>query len=236
MSKPVIAYAFDLAYLPYAKVSTASVKRNAAGPLHIYWLMPKEDAYKVVAPDGVTLIPVAPFEPPTTWYITPSHYLRWRIFDTLQEDKVIYLDADTLVQGDIKEVWDHPLADTVVAGVKDPFCSSTANLRLKDWYLGTGVLLLDLKKLKEEQALEKLLALASNNYVWGEQCALNVYAEGRKSYLPGTWNAYSFGERSVAHSKLIHFAWKNKPLKVGDSNPDAALWWRHYRRLICSRN
>ncbi len=75
-------------------------------------------------------------------------------------DKVLYIDSDTIIQGDLTELFNTNLKDTYAAVVKDTAAILTLNwhkkLNLKN-YFNAGVLLLNLKKLREDNIHEKFV-------------------------------------------------------------------------------
>lgn len=72
-------------------------------------------------------------------------------------DKVIYLDADTIVNGDIKKFWDIDMNGYEVAGVKD--WGRVSN------YINGGVLLMDMKAIREHKSLERARDLVTKKHL-----------------------------------------------------------------------
>lgn len=89
--------------------------------------------------------------------------LKFEIANVLEDvDKVLYLDGDIVVKGDLSELFDIYLGEAYVAGVRDCGVATYArdrhqNLELNfDNYINSGVMLLNLKKMREDNLREEL--------------------------------------------------------------------------------
>lgn len=87
---------------------------------------------------------------------TPYCMLRL-LADKVQElpNKILYLDYDTVACKDIQELWDIDITNYEFAGAKDYYGRFFINRN----YLNSGVLLLNLEKIKETKLFEKCLNL-----------------------------------------------------------------------------
>lgn len=86
-------------------------------------------------------------------------------------EKIIYLDVDTIVNNDIKELFDIDITDYEMGVVRDVFIWGMKNKRK---YFNSGVLLMNLKKIKETKYLEKARNLCnSKKMLFLDQDALN---------------------------------------------------------------
>ena len=75
------------------------------------------------------------------------------------EDRVIYLDLDTMVQGDLSELWNMDLQGKEIAGVVDTHVEDEHNtpyIENPSVYINSGVMLMDLKRLRENYTTEKM--------------------------------------------------------------------------------
>ncbi len=103
-------------------------------------------------------------------FYTP--YCLLRLFSDLIElpEKIIYLDTDTMINKSIKEFYDIDVSDYEFAGVVD---------RLGRWfidinYINSGVLLLNLEKIRETKLFVKSRELIKNKKMaFPDQSALN---------------------------------------------------------------
>lgn len=113
-------------------------------------------------------------------------------------DKVIHIDCDTVVHGSLKELWDLDMSHAVVAGAPD--CLSDAyksniGLDATETYINAGILVLNLKRIRE-QGYETLFLeyIDKNNrfLTYVDQEVLNAcIPENEKIELPLRYNSYS---------------------------------------------
>jgi lipopolysaccharide biosynthesis glycosyltransferase len=171
-----------------------------------------------------------------------TSYFRLYLCRHFTADKMIYVDADTLFLADIATLWNCDLGNHLVAGVPD--LDSTQNMRRKDLeiadgehYINAGLLLMNLKELRERHFYEEALALAHEHpekIYLHDQDIVNYLCRGQIVYLPYRWNMISDflrkkprctpeelpklreGQREPA---MIHFAGGKKPWEGGCRNP-----------------
>ena len=120
-------------------------------------------------------------------------------------DKVLYLDSDLIVEGDISELYSLDLGDCLLAAAHD--IDYLGNLNLKDGkrlkysrdvlgmsdpygYFQAGVLLLNTRALRDFCSVEDWLrAVSDSKYIYDDQDVLNARCQGRVRYLPYEWNS-----------------------------------------------
>ena len=117
-----------------------------------------------------------------------SAYYRLKLASMTTMDKVIYLDSDIVVLGNISELWNFDINDYYFGAVEDKsseLMSWRANLDEGDIYINSGVLVMNLKKFREDN-IETLifdkLKEADNNY--SDQDVLNDICREKILYLP----------------------------------------------------
>lgn len=136
-------------------------------------------------------------------------------------NRIIYLDADLFVNRDIKELWDVDVREYCLAGVVDEGVDIHNYPRIlnkypeikKESYVNSGVLYMNLKKLREFGGLKKLvLDFLIENPEAGlpDQDALNVLFHDKVLYLDDSWNQFVFIHRKDNVEKLdkaiFHYA------------------------------
>ena len=260
-----VAYCFDRHYAPYAAVSTCSLLVNAASPLRIYWCAPQDDveevrglarALQVTQGSELIIVPLdaAPFanwitqsERQSSVNYTSGVFYRLLLPDVLPEDRVIYLDADTLVLRDLGELYATDLKGHLLAGVADRWGGMTTRLKLAkgDVYLNSGVLLMDLAALRTARFLDlcrEVYAVHADDITFVDQCIINKAAEGRKLPVAGTWNRLTLAGSHIAHhfdgmeaASVVHFYSHIKPWHA-KSRPEAAALWQSYADRLGTRN
>ncbi|RHW23500.1 glycosyltransferase family 8 protein [Nocardioides immobilis] len=205
-----------------------------------------------------TLPPSGSHYPPLIWY---------RIFlpDLLVEvDRVLYLDADTLVLQDLRPLWSLDLDQVLLAAVAQPAEPSHSQPALARLglppdadYLNSGVLLMDLRRMREEHFSRQMIDTGqaqaeewkdSAHFRLPDQDAFNLVCAGRWLKLHPRWNclaslflsngledlaqgdALELGE-AVASPAIVHFEGSGyaKPWNYRCVHPLRHLY-RAYRR------
>lgn len=121
--------------------------------------------------------------------------------------RVIYLDCDVLVLGDLAELWAVPLEGYAIGAVMDLCGSKGARSRGSvEWYFNSGVLLVDMKRWHEKAIADRALTYIKENdsrLKYPDQDALNHVLAGDWLRLPSEWNfqptAYAALEKDYRH-------------------------------------
>jgi lipopolysaccharide biosynthesis glycosyltransferase len=133
-------------------------------------------------------------------------YCRILLPRLLEVQRVIYLDADTLVFRDVSELFDlrlpagKPLAavrdaETLVLSEDSETLATAMKLPLDGAYFNSGVILLDLSQLRKENFTERsieFLKISSGLYRFHDQSAINFLLYDRIAELPEHWNRPSW--------------------------------------------
>lgn len=169
-------------------------------------------------------------------HTTVSTMDRLLLPDLLQTIKrIIYLDIDILVLGDLAELWDLDLAGMPLAGKSSTFPGwkhgynmvyrAAVNLSAEDaWQLrrrmhdegglgfpafNAGVLLMDLERMREDEFGRNHIPLIEN-FGMNDQDVLNVYARQNRRALGLEWNTVPSQDR-IADPQIVHWAGPVKP-------------------------
>ena len=113
-------------------------------------------------------------------------------------DKVLYLDVDVMAYDDIGKLFRLDISDYELAGVRDYY----GKIFFYPRYLNSGVLLMNMKKIRKTQMLSKALDMCRRKKVFlPDQTAINKYTN-KKLILPRKYN-----EQKKMHSDTIvrHF-------------------------------
>lgn len=157
--------------------------------------------------------------------ISREAYFRFCLPSLLPECKrVIYLDCDTLVVNSLIDFWEVDLTDNYVAGVNE---SDMLN-RNKDYrhsigfldddvYINSGVMLMNLEKMREDNIEQKLFATAhefKDIIQYQDQDVINLTLKGHIKAVSSIYNYTSY-EREINRFPLsdvaiIHYNW-HKP-------------------------
>ncbi len=119
-------------------------------------------------------------------------------------DKVLYLDSDLIIEGDVAELFDTELGDSLLAAVRDVDYAGNLNmpdhtrinytnrvLKMKNPYdyFQAGVLLLNARAMREAYTTKQWLEYASvPEFIYDDQDVLNAHCEGRVRFLDPSWN------------------------------------------------
>jgi lipopolysaccharide biosynthesis glycosyltransferase len=171
-------------------------------------------------------------------------------------DRVLYLDADTIVVDGLSSLWETPLDGAYLAAVTNVFQPNhfgrPAQLGLPgpNVYFNSGVLLLNLDKLREDDCTAALTSFAlqhsTRTIEWPDQDTLNVVLGQRRVPLHPRWNcmnsvltfphaATAFGRVAVRQARRMpgirHFEGpaENKPWHRGCSQELRELYFQHRR-------
>ncbi|MBO4812665.1 glycosyltransferase family 8 protein [Candidatus Saccharibacteria bacterium] len=144
--------------------------------------------------------------------------------------KAVYIDSDTILLGDIGELYDTDLGDNAVAAMVDPKVTNVPEFR--DYvdkalrvphteYVNSGVQVMDLKKMRKLKYLSTMIELIKKydaDLVAPDQDYLNVILKGKIAFIDPKWNAEP-SKNLPKDTKLVHFNIFNKP-------------W-HYKNVPC---
>ena len=157
-------------------------------------------------------------------YFTLTIY--FRLFIPLmfpQFDKGIYIDSDVVVTSDIAELFDIDIKDNFIGACRDysiadipPLVSYTENaVGVKgDEYINSGVLLMNLKKMRENDFEGHFLNLLNTYHfdsIAPDQDYINAICNGKIHYLSQEWDTMPDSSTPVENPKLIHYNLFSKP-------------------------
>lgn len=115
---------------------------------------------------------------------TPYALLRLFADKILDCDKVLYLDTDIMVNDNLNELFNMELLDYEYAGTRDYL----GRVFINPWYINSGVLLLNLKRIRETNLFQKCLdELKVRKYAFPDQTVLNKFAL-KKKIIPMKYN------------------------------------------------
>lgn len=238
--KPIIPifFAVDDNYLPYLAVSLRSLKDNmsdaCACKIHILHSgIRTESAARIanLSDENFSVCFADVSDRLTTLaqklqlrdYYTCTTYYRIFIAEMFPEyDKALYLDSDTVILGDICELYNHALGDNLVGAVPDEtvldvpvFCDYVKDALgiPAERYFNAGILLMNLKKFRDENFYEKFNELL-HRYKFSvaqDQDYLNVLCKDRVLYIAPEWNKMPIPANGCGIPKLIHYNLTRKP-------------------------
>ncbi len=211
-----------------------------------------EKTYSGCAVDIIDMKPVQA-EAKTSGHITKSAYFRLSLASLLQDlDKVLYLDTDLIAVKDISDLYSTNIDNYYVGGMNHGGLKNINKnffgLGRREIYINSGVLLMNLKKMREDNIEEKFnqfMIEHQNDKEWRQhdQDVINAVCYGNIAILPLKYNAmqqdacqeglrhwYSDTyEESYQNPAIIHYSSPDKPWNLTNLK-NADLWWECARR------
>ncbi len=111
-------------------------------------------------------------------------------------EKIIYLDTDIMINGNIKDLFDVDIENYELGVVKDRY----GHIFIRPKYFNSGMLLMNMKKIKENNLLEKVRNMCyKKKMAFPDQTALNKYCKN-KIYLPRKFNE----QGKIRNNTIVH--------------------------------
>jgi len=200
--------------------------------------------------------------------VTPSAMLKFRLPEIIDNyNKVLYLDGDVIVREDLSWLYNQDIGDYFLSAVEESSSIYHERInypnkffaRVKN-YFNSGVMLLNLEKMRKESATEKLIACKKEltDSFLVDQDQLNIVFNGKVKLLPIRYNLqyinlnrvsshftieevnkkYNVKYASLYHAAkdaaILHFSSKDKPW-ISASAPLSDEWYSYFMqaKLIC---
>ncbi|NLQ13362.1 DUF4422 domain-containing protein [Olsenella sp. KGMB02461] len=281
--KPVIpvVFATDDDYVPMVSTTIKSLLENASSAclydliiLHNGIRFERQQIVKQMVQEypnaSVRFIPVASFLSDYKLTTNNQHigietYFRFIIQRLLPAyDKVLYLDSDLIVKGDISVLYRTSIDGYLLAATRDidflgqlnkndgkrlAYNEDILGMKNPYDYFQAGVLLLNIKAMRDFMSLDEWLERASDDsYIYNDQDVLNSCCEGHVKYIDQSWNVmidcfnriqdvFSFAPAGIFqaynqarnHELIVHYAGADKPW----NNPycdRSQLYWYYARQ------
>lgn len=128
--------------------------------------------------------------------VSPAAITKFFLAEILEDlDRVIYLDGDVIVQGDLEELFDVSLENKYAAVVRDVIAEKMVPSMMKrlksnlKHYFNSGMMVLNLKKMRMDNISTKLLNYRRDgiNYFM-DQDALNIVFDENVNYISCKYN------------------------------------------------
>ena len=152
-------------------------------------------------------------------------------------NRVIYLDGDTLIFTDLTEMINLEMNNNIILGFVDNSYKNAEQFGIKTYkYVTSGVLLINLKKMRKENISQKFFDFINNNknkLTQEDQTVINIVLNGRIDFLPPKFGMWNFLNRE---SVINHNYYENKNLGIHAYDDEEILKaWRvpsilHYVR------
>ena len=173
------------------------------------------------------------------YHFSLASYYRLFIASLFPEyDKVIYLDCDLVILGDISELYEINIGENILAAAPEQFVRSTAEFRIyaeralglnPDFYVNSGVLLMNLDEFRKRRIEDRFVELISKydfDLLDPDQAYLNYLCRGRIHVLPNGWNKEPKPTQCDGKKNIVHYALYKKPWQYNDVIDGEYFW--HY--------
>ncbi|HEX3045268.1 MAG TPA: glycosyltransferase [Bacillota bacterium] len=186
---------------------------------------------------------------------SPTTYFRIFIPELLELSvtKVIYLDCDIVVKGDIVKLWEFDVSQYLIAAVEDAGIEncgkfgmdikSSLGLARTTKYFNAGVLVMNLTRWRQERIPEKVsdyLIQNSKKTAFADQDGLNVVLANQWLSLPNEWNqqvaVFEFMNQikmrkdmaiAIQNPLIIHYTKGSKPWHYMNDHPFKKEYYRY---------
>lgn len=167
-----------------------------------------------------------------------------------QYDKGIYIDSDVVVTGDLAELYNTDLKDNYIGACADKSVVDVPPLANymeqavgvdRHSYINSGVLLMNLKKLREVELDSHFISLLNTYHfdcIAPDQDYLNAMCYGKILYLSEAWDAMPTEDKpEIENVKIIHYNLFSKPwcydgIQYGDVFWDYAKDSEYYDEIV----
>ncbi len=250
-----IFYACDDAFVKFTIISIRSMLENAS-PDRFYRFhilitdvsersrrvakeLERENA-EIIFEDVTSYLTAIEKKLPLRDYYSKTTYYRLFIADMFpQYDKAIYIDSDTVVLGDISELYDTDLKDNYVGAVTERVMTDVdvygryveQVLGIDRYaYFNAGLLLLNCKQFRNNDLLKKFGDLLSvyNFAVTQDEDYLNLMCKDRVLHLDRKWNTEILPQFEIDPTKvaIFHYIMVSKPWHYPDCR-FAEYFWKY---------
>ena len=251
MHQKVIALGADINYLDKVETVIKSVSvHNHNVKFYVFnddlpseWFLLMRNRLKVIGSEILNVKKTAhnlrDFHLPNA-ILSYAAFFRYFIADEVIEDRVLYLDSDTIVNAKLDDLFFLDLQGYAIAAVQDVDQSGWLTT------FNSGVMVIDAKKWRENCLTQSLLELTAKHHehVYGDQGVLNMYFGDQwlhldKEYnfmvgldqflhLSGNMEWYQSNYYGKYEPKIIHYTTEFKPWTHLTLTRFRKLWWFYY--------
>ncbi|MBE6463068.1 MAG: glycosyltransferase family 8 protein [Alphaproteobacteria bacterium] len=273
-----IAYMVDNNYVPYMITSMHSaIKNKNKESVYNFYIIAENfsseniEKIKKIKENNVN-IEIIPARQKTLDYSHLGRFASFKIAmqkifipDYLEDvDKVLYLDADTLIQKDLNKIYSTNMGDAYIGATKDglmyqfPEHITEIGLDWRKFYFNSGVMLLNLKDMRKDAIIEKSITYFNTHYeVFGDQDILNVvvndkvipisyryncnstfFEEKDAEFLSNFYNekVYQTSRENYDNAVILHFAGHKPWTEWYTHSYLKPLWYEYYKEASSKYN
>ena len=255
MERPIIPifYACDNNFVKYTVVSLHSMIRNADPErrYHVHVLHTdikpetmrsvtdlSTEAFTITFDDVTDYLESISDKLPLRDYYSKTTYYRLFIAEMFPEyDKAIYIDSDTVVQGDISRLYDVNIKDAYVGA-----CHEQAMVQVDEYgtyvekvigisrynFFNAGILLLNCDRFRRHFVLDRFIRLLHTYdfVVTQDEDYLNLICKDHVYWLDQRWNTEIFEDipYPIEEAYILHYIMTSKPWHYEDCRHGDIFW------------
>ena len=248
-----IFYACDDGFAKYTLVSLYSMIKNASREykyrVHILHTDISEENRRIISDlacdnfeirfeDVSDYLASIAHKLPLRDYYSKTTYYRLFIAEMFPEyDKAIYIDGDTIVQGDISRMYHTDIRDAYLGACHEQVMVQVAEFGeyaervvgvSRHNFFNAGVLLINCDKFRIKFVLDKFIQyLHTYDFVvTQDEDYLNLICKDHVFWLDGRWNTEVFGDIGypAEEAYVIHYIMVNKPWHYADCRFGDIFW------------
>ena len=153
-----------------------------------------------------------------------------------QYDKVLYLDCDIIVLGDISKLYNIPLGNNLLGAARchivsdhpifGQYAEVFCGVKRKN-YLQAGILVMNLKEFRKRDLENKFVYLINKynfDVIDPDQGYLNAMCNGSVKILPNGWNKEAIDAPLEGKLNIVHYALYKKPWQYDDVVNSQYFW------------
>ena len=261
MSKHIIPifYALDERFMKYGIVSLYSLRENAASgnTYRIYFLhtdvtdesrakvknLLERPDFEIYFENVSDYLESIAHKFPLRDYYSKTTYFRLFIADMHPEyDKAIYVDSDTIIQGDMSDLYDIDVKGFILGA-----CHEQAMVQVNEYgayvekclgldrnlYFNAGLLLINCVEFRQRNVLDRFIQTLQvyDCVVTQDEDYLNLLCKDHVKFLDQRWNTEIFGTipYPIEEAKILHYIMFNKPWHY-DTCPHADIFYRYAKK------
>ncbi|MBR6698197.1 MAG: 1-acyl-sn-glycerol-3-phosphate acyltransferase [Lachnospiraceae bacterium] len=248
-----IFFACDNNFVKYTVVSLKSIMANASKDYHyivhilnidISEEMQKkihemaDENFEIRFENVMKYLDTVSEKLPIRDYYSKTTYYRMFIAEMFTEyDKAIYIDSDTVVPGDISELYNHDIGDNYVGAAHEQAMVQVDGYGTyvekclgidRNNYFNAGLLLINCKQFRDNSLLLRFIEMLDvyTFVVTQDEDYLNILCHNKVFWLEQQWNTEVFGEIPYDESefKMLHYIMVSKPWHYADCRYGEYFW------------
>ena len=256
-----VFYACDDNFVKYTVVSLQSMKEHASRDqkycihvLHtniskemqdVMYAM-QDEQFQIRFDDVTDYLKSISDKLPLRDYYSKTTYFRLFIAEMFPEyEKAIYIDSDTVVLGDIADLYAYDLGDNYVGAAREQAMVQTDVYGTyvekvlgidRNTYFNAGLLVINCEQFRKQCVLDQFIELLHvyNFVVTQDEDYLNLICKGQVFWLPQQWNTEVFGNIDYPEESIcvLHYIMVSKPWHYKDCLM-GAYFWEYAKKTVC---